>query len=385
MIKELFDSKVGNELTELFEITKYLYDNPEIGMQEYKASKVLVDYLKKNGFKTQLPYVLETGFLGVYESTKPGPKIAFLCEYDALPEVGHGCGHNLICTMSLAAAVALRDEIDNLGGSIYVFGTPAEENFGGKVKMAQEGAFDEMDVALMLHPSCENGLGSKSCALIPLKCDFYGVSAHACNPYNGVSALDAAVSTFQGINMLRQFSRQPSFIHGIIKDGGTAANVIPEHASLEYYFRAETIEYCKELEAKAKEIAKGAAMMFGCKVEFSTYEEIYEDTKINYTLAEGLKEAYECVGLTNVLKVKEELGGSTDVGSVSKVIPTIQGNIKIVESTINGHSKGFAEATISNSGRSAIYNGGIALALTAHKYLTEKEFREKVWKEFKGE
>ncbi len=385
MNKEQLLSKINEVAQELFEITKELYKNPEIGFQEYKSSKLLAHFLSKHGFEVTYPYVLDTGYLGVYDSKHEGPKIGFLCEYDALPGVGHGCGHNLICTMSIAGAYALRDVVDEIGGSIYVYGTPAEENFGGKVQMAKAHAFDDLDIAIMLHPSTKNGLGARSMAIIPLKFDFYGVSAHGCDPYNGASALDAAVATYQGINMLRQFTKQPSFIHGIIKDGGQAANVIPDHASLEYYFRSSTVEYAKHLAKRGEEIAKACAKMNNCKVKISEYEETYEDTKINYALARGLNEAFIECGITDIEKVDEMPRGSTDVGAVSKVVPTVQGNIKIAPESVNGHSVEMAKATISPEGYKALINGGLALALLANKYLISKEFQEEVWKEFDGE
>ncbi len=382
MSKEIFLERINQIAPELFEITKKLYKNPELGFQEYKSSKLLADCLAHHGFDVTYPYILDTGYLGVYDSKKEGPKIGFLCEYDALPVVGHGCGHNLICTMSIAGAIALKEEVDKLGGSIYVYGTPAEENFGGKVQMAKAGSFDDLDIAIMLHPSTRNGLGARSMAIIPLKFEFYGISAHGCDPYNGASALDAAVSTYQGINMLRQFTKQPSYIHGIIKDGGQAANVIPQYSSLEYYFRSSTIEYARYLAKRGEEIAKSCAKMNKCKIKISEYEETYDDTKINYALARGLNEAFIECGLNDIEDVIETPKGSTDVGAVSKVVPTIQGNIKIAPANVNGHSKEMAKATVSQEGYNALINGGLALALLANKYLTSKEYQEEVWKEF---
>lgn len=385
VIKDDFFKVIEAELDKLFNITKSLYENPEIGCQEYKSSKMLVEALASYGFNVTYPYVMETGYLASYEAKKKGTKIGFLCEYDALPEVGHGCGHNLICTMSIAASVALKSVIDEIGGSIYVYGTPAEENFGGKVQMAKAHAFDDLDVALMIHPATKNGLGGRSQALIPLRFKFYGKSAHSCRPYNGASALDAAVTTYQGINMLRQFMEQPSFIHGIVSDGGHAANVIPEYASLDYYFRSSTFSYASYLAKRAKEIASSAAKMNNCRVEFEKYEESYDDTRINYALARGLKEAYLLAGLDNIEEVDENPAGSTDIGAVSKIVPTIQGNIKIAEANVNGHSKELACATVSDLGRLAILRGGLSLALLAYKYISDEEYQKIVWEEFARE
>lgn len=378
-----FKKIIEDEISSLFDITKTLYLNPEIGLEEFNSSKILVNYLKEKGFETTYPYILPTGFLGVYKSNKKGPKIGYLCEYDALPNIGHGCGHNLICTISIGAAICLKSIIDQIGGEIYVFGTPAEENFGGKVTFVNEGAFSCIDMACMIHPSNKNSIGSRSNALIPVRFNFKGKSAHACEPYNGASALDSAVVTYQGINMLRQFVKQPSFIHGIISNGGVAANIIPEYASLDYYFRSFSMDYANKLASRAKEIALNSAKMNNCSVTFEEYETAYDDTKINYTLANKLKTIYETIGLNDIKEVDELPSGSTDVGTVSKVVPTIQGYIKITDDNINAHSSLFAESTISSDGYNALKNGALSLALLGYEYISNSNFKEEVMREFK--
>ena len=253
-------------------LVKTMYENPEIGNQEFETMELLTKYLIDAGFETQKGYVVPTGFIGTYDTKKEGPTIAFMCEYDALPEVGHGCGHNLIAGIGIAAGEALKQVVDQYGGKVIVLGTPAEENFGGKVSMANAGVFDTIDVALMVHPGTKNGVGSKSQALNPIKFEFFGKNAHACHPEQGASALDAAVMTFVSINMLRQFVEPGTYIHGIIKDGGTAANVIPAYASLEYYFRASTMKYAKEVTEKAINCAKGACQATNTTLKTSVYE-----------------------------------------------------------------------------------------------------------------
>lgn len=362
-----------------------LYHHPELGNEEVRSSKLLADVLVKYGFKTKHPYLLETDFLGVYESNKPGPKIGYLCEYDALPDIGHGCGHNMIGVMSILAAIGLKSMIDEIGGSIHVFGTPAEENFGGKVELAKRHAFDDMDCCLMLHPSDKNGVGGKTLALIPVRYEFFGTSAHGARPYNGASALDAAVVTYQGINMLRQFLPGTYRIHGVISEGGKAANVIPDYAVLDYYFRADTISYAREIQAKCLNIAKSAASMNNTSVKESIYECIYDDTKINYTLASELKKIYEELGLEDVNDVNEEPGGSSDVGAVSYVCPTLQGYIKIAPKGTPGHSTTFASCTISSEGNKALLNGAISLANLGYNIITNKDLLAKIKQEFKGE
>ncbi len=379
-MKNIIKNKI-NELTDEFhKYVNELYDNPEIGNEEVFASKLLSDVLVKYGFKTKHPYVLETDFLGEYTSKKAGPKIGYLCEYDALPDVGHGCGHNLIGVTSILAAIALKEVIEEIGGSIHVFGTPAEENFGGKVEMAKKNVFDDMDVCMMFHPSSKDGVGGRTLAIVPIRFEFYGESAHGCRPYEGKSALDACVLTYSSISMMRQFVKPGSFLHGVITNGGSAANVVPPYACLDYYFRAPTIAYANEMVEKAKNIAESCAAASGCTVKHSIYECVYEDTKINYTLANMLKDIMVEQGL-QPKDVNEVPCGSSDIGAVSYVCPTIEGNIKICDETVNGHSVEFASCTVSKVGKKALTTGAICLANLGFECITNKNKMKEIKEE----
>lgn len=378
ILKDIIIKSVDDNVGTYMNLVQKLYDNPELGNEEFFAQKTLSEYLSSKGFEVETGKVVPTDFVAYYDSGNPGPKIAFMCEYDALPEVGHGCGHNLIAGIGVAAGEALKAVINETGGIVYVIGTPAEENFGGKVSMSEAGIFDEMDVAFMMHPGTETGLGGASSALYPLKFEFHGKNAHGCRAWQGASALDAAVMTFQGINMLRQFVKQGSYIHGIISDGGKAANVIPAYASLEYYFRADSIAYAKELAEKAIKIAEGQAIATGTTVTHSVYECAYEDTIINYTLTDILKNNLEELEVKEISPVKTEAEGSTDVGAVSYRCPVIQGHIKIAPDNVAGHSKELADATISDSGIQGLTVSAKALALSALDLLVDSQLLEKV-------
>ena len=301
---------------------------------------------------------------------------------NALPEVGHGCGHNLIAATSLAAGCALKSIIDEIGGEVRVIGTPAEENFGGKVSMAKAHVFDDVDVAMMIHPDTKNGLGGRTVALNPLKFEFFGVNTHGCQPQNGKSALDAAVLTYQSISMMRQYVLPHTYIHGIIRNGGEAANVIPAYASMEYYFRGETMAYVKELSEKAIRCVEGACAATGCTYKVSVYECPYDDCIINYTLADALKEEYEALGRKQIDPVDEVPCGSSDVGSVSYCCPTLHGYIKIADPGVNGHSKEMACATISDAGTKALRDGAISLANLGLRLICEKDLLKKAKEEF---
>lgn len=381
-LKQKILDSVESKVDDYMVLVKEMYDNPEVGNEEFETMELLTNYLIKAGFETTKGYIVPTGFLGKYESKKPGPKIAFMCEYDALPEVGHGCGHNLIAGIGIAAGEALKSVIDEIGGTVLVVGTPAEENFGGKVSMAEAGVFDDIDAALMVHPGTKNGLGGRSNALNPIKFEFFGKNAHGCHPQDGASALDAAVMTYIQINLLRQFVEPQTFIHGIIREGGEAANVIPAYASLEYYFRAPTMKYAKEVTERAIKCAKGACEATGTTFKTSVYECPYEDTLINYTLADILKEKYEELGVENIEPVNEVGGGSTDVGAVSYKCPTIQGGIKIADSCVTGHSKEMAAATISPEGKVGLIKAAEGIALVACDLITKPELLEKAKQEF---
>lgn len=360
---EQITAHVEKHLAAYAALVKQMYEHPEIGNEEFETMALLADALEQLGFATQRGFVCPTGFQGVYRGKKPGAVIAYLCEYDALPEVGHGCGHNLIAAISIAAGAALKELVDILGGEVRVIGTPAEENFGGKVTMAQAHVFDDVDAAMMIHPSTEDRLGGRTLALYPLKFEFFGRNAHGCHPQNGRSALDSAVMSYQAISLLRQYAEPNTYIHGIIRNGGEAANVIPAYASMEYYFRGETMGYVRELCERAEACVKGACEASGCTYETSVYECPYEDNVINYTLCDLLKEAYAQVGRREVLAVDEVPSGSSDIGAVSYVCPTLHGYIKIADACVNGHSKQMADATVSAQGTKALRDGGIALAL----------------------
>ena len=378
----MFKNNIEKNLDIYKSIVKTLYDNPEIGLQEFETSKLLSKVIQDLGFDVTYPYVLDTGFMGKYVSKKKGPKIAFLCEYDALPEVGHGCGHNLISAISIAGACALKEVIDDIGGEIYLMGTPAEENFGGKIEFVKGNAFKDLDLALMLHPGTSNRIGSKTLALMPIKFEFFGKNSHGCNPYEAKNSLDAAVLTYNGISMLRQYALPNTFIHGIIKDGGKAANVIPAYSSMEFYFRNPKMSYVKELVDRAIKIAEGASLQTGTTLKTSIYECPYDDKLINYTLCNKLKEAYQELDLCDILDVNEIPGGSSDVGAVSYVCPTLEGSIKIAGKEVLGHSVEMALATISEQGTQAIIDGGISLAKIAYEYITNENFRNEVNQEF---
>lgn len=381
-LKKKIAEEIDKISDELFGLAKKLKENPEIGFKEYKASEWIIDILKKNNFEVEEKIAgLETAFKGKFELGNEGPKIAFLCEYDALPEVGHGCGHNLIAAASLGAAIAL-SRFNELNAEIVVFGCPGEENGGGKVILVENGLFNDIDVAMMVHPSTENCVYSTSLALDAYEFVFKGRSSHAAGaPEKGINALDAVIHLFNGINSMRQYLREDVRIHGIISEGGNAPNIIPDRAVAKFYFRAKERKYLNEVVEKAFNIARGAAMMTGAKVEWRKYELSNDDLKPNKILARIFEKNLRFLGVKEIVPPKEGRG-STDMGNVSHVVPAIHPHISIGDKSLIPHSKGFAEATVSGSGKKFIELASKSMAFTALDILTDENLIDEIKKEF---
>ena len=345
-IMERVDTAVAALEPELIEMSHFIHDNPEIGMEEYKACAYQVELLKKHGFtvKTNI-YGMETAYEAVYKGAKDGPKIATLAEYDALPEIGHGCGHNLIALIGIGAGIAMKEFADEYGGEIHVFGTPAEENIGGKVIMAREGAFRDIDVAMMSHPMNANMDGMNSMALSAYYFRFYGRTAHAAAaPHEGVNALDAMINFYNLINAMRQQTKDDARIHGIITHGGEASNVIPDFTEAIFCIRAHKNAYLKELEEKVFACGKAAALGTGCRFEYEPQGEAFMDTKVNRPLYDLNTEMMEKLGVSVVRTQGEYVSGSSDMGDVSYSCPGIQNVFDICEGeNIGAHTIEFAQ------------------------------------------
>lgn len=367
----------------LWDINDYIYNNPELGDKEFKAVEKLTSFLEKHSFNIEIGIAnRETSFKAEFDSGIEGPTIAYMCEYDALPEIGHGCGHNMIGTMSAGAGVALSKVIDQVGGKIIVFGTCAEETNGAKVDMAEQGVFDNVDVAMMVHPNnitCESG---RSLAMEAIEFDFFGQTSHAAaSPEKGINALDAVILTFNGINALRQHVTSDVRIHGIISEGGVAANIVPDKAVAKFYVRAAKKKYLKEVVEKVKNVARGAALMTGTRLEISNYESSFDDMNTNKNLSKAFNKNLEMIGVKDI-KRREEIGGSIDMGNVSYVTPAIHPMIGIGNTNLVSHTIEMAEATITNEAHEAILKGAIALACTGYDVISDKNLLAEIKKEF---
>lgn len=371
MKDKLFE--IGHEIkTKLWEMSDFIYETPELGNEEYKAVEVLTSFLEEHNFKVEREFLdIKTAFRATFESSKPGLTVGYLCEYDALPEIGHGCAHNMIGTMSAGAGVVLSKVIEEIGGKIIVYGTPAEETNGAKVFFAEAGVFDELDAAMILHPDAETSRSGTSVALYPLQFTYKGKTAHAAScPHEGINALNSVIQLFNGIDALRQHVTPDVRMHGIITKGGVAANIVPDEAVAQFYFRAAKKETVDELLVKVKKIAEGAALMTGAELTMERYELPYDDLVTNENLSEAFCENLRALGITDI---KDGICfGSSDIGNVSHITPTIHPMLGITSCFVRAHSKELADATVSDFGHDRLVIGTLALAYTGYDVLMNK-------------
>lgn len=363
----------GKEIhKELCEISDFIYHNPELGNEEYKAVEKLTSFLQEHDFEIETEFLgIKTAFRATYDSNKEGPTIGYLCEYDALPEIGHGCGHNMIGAMSAGAGVILSKVLDEIGGKIIVYGTPAEETNGAKVIFAEQGVFDELYVAMMVHPSDKSIESGTSMALYPLQFTYTGKTAHAAScPQDGVNALNSVIQLFNGIDALRQHVPPDVRMHGIITNGGVAANIVPDKAVAQFYFRASTKEILDDVLVKVKNIAQGAVLMTGSKLEMTRYELPNDNLKTNKSLSEAFSKNLRKLGVKDIYEAKDT--GSSDIGNVSHKTPTIHPYIGISNCNVTGHSVNMADATITPFAHERLLIGTLALAYTGYDVLMNK-------------
>jgi amidohydrolase len=365
-----FVDEISNEMIKL---SDSIHANPELGYKEYFASKLLSSKLEDYGFNVERGVAgLETSFVARKVCGSGGPKIAFLAEYDALPGLGHACGHNIIGTAAIGAAITLSTIASEAGLNceVMVFGTPAEEgavdNAGGKVLMIDE--ISKADVALMIHPSDRDSMRYRSLAREAFKIEFFGKAAHAAGaPHKGINALEALILTFVSINALRQHLVKGTLIHGVIVNGGVSPNIVPDYTCGRFYVRAEDVNYLMEVVEKVKRCAEGASLQTGAKYKFTKTANTYANFIPNLTLIKVAMENFKYVGvkppsLEEIMQVEDV--GSTDFGNVSHVVPSLEINVAIVPRGTPGHSVEFAKAAGSEGGHRGLILGIKLLALT---------------------
>jgi len=368
----------------LVEISRTIHSNPELGLKEYKSSELLVGELEKNGFTVERKVAgMDTAFKATFKGRQGGPTIALLAEYDALPEIGHACGHNLIATIALGAGLALSKVMSRLKGDVLVLGTPDEEGSGGKVTMMESGLLKDIDAAMIVHPSSKTQVIADILAISSVEIKFKGKAAHASSsPDKGINALDAVIQTFNGINALRQHVRSDVRIHGIITDGGKRPNIVPETAAAFFFVRAADRKYKEKILRRVKKCAQGAAAATGAKLEFVVRPRALDDMKNNMTMAKLFEKNLKVLG-EKVRAPDPKAGkGSTDMGNVSYVVPSIHPSIAIGPRKLAGHSREFAEASVSERGHEAMLVAAKAMAMTSVDLFTDEALMKKVKREF---
>ncbi len=385
-MKKSFLGSVDELDSKIIGLGNFIFGNPETAFKEFKASGAMQDFLSGYGFKVEAGVGgMETAFCATIGSG--APVIALLAEMDSLPELGHACGHNIVGASSVGAASALSfvlDEEFKAGGhgTLMVLGTPAEEEGHGKTVMVEAGLFDGVDVAMMVHGSSRRMVEKHFLGLTVLHFTFSGRAAHAsAYPEDGINALDGVIQTFNAINALRQHVPSEVRIHGIVTDGGKAANIVPETASAEFFVRATVMADVETLKKRVISCAKGAAEATGCDLEVTEVGVPNAPMKINTVLCELYRSSLEQLGLKEDDYRPDKNLGSSDIGNVSQVVPSIHPNVPLRKG-VSVHTRQFAEAAGGADGHRAMMEGARALGLTVIDLLFNPELLEEVKKEF---
>lgn len=373
---------------DILTVSRFIHDHPEVAMEEVRASAAVADVLVARGFAvTRAVADIPTAFRA--EQGQGHPRIAFLCEYDALPGIGHACGHNLIAAAGMGAGIGLAAALGDVPGCVVIFGTPAEEAVGGKVLMAKAGVFAGVDAAMGAHPGTseasvptEPGTGL-SLAVRTVVFEYHGKAAHAAaDPYNGVNALNGVIELFNGINALRQHIPPDARIHGIITHGGDAPNIVPDYARAEFYVRARTMRRMEELMERVRHIAAGAGEITGARLEVSFPEEPNLDMITNHTIARRVRAHFDALGLRMPQPRVGEALGSTDWGNVSYLVPSVETGFPIVDHVIPWHSSQVVAAAGSDLGYRNALLAAKAMALAGLDLLTDPSLLRAVHTEY---
>lgn len=367
---------------ELIELSHDIHAHPELNFEEHHAAATVAGLVERHG------YEVERGAWGLATAVRAsvgsgGPHVAILAEYDALPSIGHGCGHNVICAIGVGGFLALAPLVEQLGGRLSLFGTPAEEGGCGKEYIARAGGFDDVDAAMMVHPGNDDCTEADRLGLRQVSAVFRGRTAHAAaSPYLGRNALDAAVTAYQSVAQMRQHLLSTERIHGVIVDGGAKANIVPERAELSFYVRSPSIETLGEMTERLEDILRGAARSTGTAVDIDLdVAPLYLPVRSNRLLASRYRHALARRGRP-VEPSGARPGGSTDLGNVSFRVPAIHPNIRIAPVGVSAHSPGFAAAAITDDADRAVIDGAAGMASTAADFLVDAGLRTLVRDEF---
>ena len=370
--------------TELLELSHRIHDDPELGMQEHHAVQWQSEVLRHHGFEVQTPYGdLDTAYRATFHGKSTGPHVAFLAEYDALRGVGHGCGHNVIAASSVGAGIALASVMDQVGGDVVVIGTPAEETIGGKIILADRGAFDDIDYALMMHPATTNLVKRGGRAAVTINITYDGRGAHSAGPEDGINALASLIAAFNGIDAVRQawaLTERPT-INGIITAGGSASNIICDHAVAEFTARADSRRFLKKMIEDVHRAADAGALITGAKLTFTT-NLIYAERHPNHVMGDAFKTNMESLGEKMNEPDPTAATGSSDIGNVSLLVPSIHEYLWIAPEGTLEHTDMFCTAAASPRADDVVLLAAKGLAMTGYDLLTDTDLRQRVQTEF---
>lgn len=366
-VKKELEGLAVEKKKELEDISLYIHENPEIEFKEYKAQEVLVKYLEENNFDVKKSIGgIETSFEAIYDSNKPGKDIAFMAEYDALENLGHACGHNIIGTTSTGAGVILKEVMEkyDVPGRLRIIGTPAEEGAGGKVTMIENGVFKDLDAALIMHPAEDSMPDDISFASANIKYKFYGEPAHAAAfPWKGKNALSSVIQMFNMVDSQRIHLKDYSRVHGIILKGGTAHNVITDEAEALFNIRALSYDYLLEIMEIVNNCAKGAALGTGTTVDIKVKGNILKDIRNDKEIVDLVRENMKFVDEDFIERALDQGIGSTDAANVTHEIPAIQFYIRLKENT-GTHTKDFEIASGNEYGKRTLHQAVKVLSMT---------------------
>jgi amidohydrolase len=383
-LKKRVCGMIDEMAAELVGVSHEIHANPETAFQEVHAHKLLTDRLDAHGLNvTRGACGLDTAYISEFGTG--AAQIGILSEYDALPGIGHACGHNIIASSGLGAALALAKLGDDLPGRIRYLGTPAEESGGGKELMARQHAFDGLEASMMIHPAGIDLVTMPSIAMSEVRVTYKGKSAHAAAmPHAGVNALDALVTAYQSLAQLRQHIRDNERIHGIFNEAGIAPNIVPDHAVGTFYVRAPDGVTLAELKKRVQNCFEAGALSTGCEVEVQWAQADYLEIKDAWSLADKYRANAESIGrhFFPLEKIPASGAGSTDMGNISHRMPSIHPMIACAPPNVVIHNPEFAKWAGSEKGDKAVLDGAKAMAMTAIDILGDETLRAQAWDEF---
>jgi len=384
-MKDLIFKETDILREELVKLSKDIHQTPELAFEEYKSVEFIIELLKKHGFTIEEKIgKMDTAFRGRFKVGSGGPVVAYLAEYDALPEIGHACGHNLIAATSVGAAIALSKVMSekNIAGEVILLGTPAEEGGGGKILLLNEGEFDGVEYVLMTHPSGYNMINRGGLATTKVTVTYHGVAAHSAAAENGVNALQGVIQTFNLIDSIRARMPNKTNINGIITAGGSATNIIPDYAQCKFSVRNATFGDLKIVVSMIKDVVNNIEGLLGVRGEFET-SLVYSERYCNLAIDERWKQYMEEQGETVLYPDPDAKIGSSDIGNVTLKVPAIHAYVKITDEKIPAHNAAFTEISATDQAHTATIKAVKALAATGLDIMVDESFRAEINKEFK--